>query len=1140
MNRFNRKGYPKNGVPESTLRQFRRRLHKYPDVRKGLSAARQQVDSSSFPAIIGYLGRQSIYRQVLAPHTFPKSLNDYGKRLRLAKIASLDELLWLAAVFTLYLDQLERYVKLRDSYYDTYLDGGAEDAARALGEIEEEFGQSRWLLSQKFHIIHETEGLQAQKDYLEEVMSSELSQIIAWSSYFFSLRAENNVSFSTLENKLSDLIGHGDLIDYFRHVVISYDPTEISELGVPMSWDEPGCMIDRLETFVMMSQLALARGLSADERRLLADALERLSVIQDWRLLSAHALITGSGSFPDAQIISAIDSYTSGCYEDVISNNSSPIELIARAYATSGIAPPREEGGTVRAHIVSLMYEILIMSPEAAQSRQKLKKIASLTSGHPVAYQITGFLERSHDHVFVTEYTELDKLTALATSINNPWHAVALGQIVDGDWLAHLQNAHPNSPTLRLRSCVIVGDEQPLLDGVLDLPPHRQSIYMGHVALKSQRFDDAIYHYTEVAKSEIEYIAASGLRYLYRAFIAAGRIKDAVKLAVSHVRRNPGAAQAYPLTELARLGLRDASLRQSMSLAILLHLAARHEDPEVERDLSDVYENVLGAYGYERPSQLIDSVDETNKEDFIYFLRYVCVPRILDGTTQFRSVDEIEAERISICQKLLVLDARTEATYLDEIRALTLESRVALLLHQVQTSKIYVDEVGVRRAVEPTLRDSFARFQQLLGSPNLSYQAEKLSKRLEELLSSLGYSEFKGLKLPASEAESLFAEMLLGVVFEFALNPAYGLDTHVSTSIRHGAFEGHLRSPLAAEDLLCQKQGERYVLPHSWEQKLSDIDEGTSAAIVKALGRFTEKFDEFILSYLREKLHIRITGGSRTAMFNFEASAEQNGHLLESTTTSTDYEGFVDKLMNHCWSMTTASLEAIRAELINAALPAFNTGFDTLVRSLTSAAPHEQIAGLLDAIARARTSFQPAIEDVAQWFHRPTDLSREPFEFEVAVHVALKQIENCYVRSKVEAELHINVPHKLDGQVLDGLCEILFILMQNAIIHGGYEAASPSVTLLASLEGNLLQLTCSNSLSDLVDITERRNSAADAMLRYRCDSALKMARKEGGSGLSKIWRIAEFDLRAEHSLHLEVRDEKVFEARLSLEGLISL
>src|SRR5690606_9658569 len=112
-------------------------------------------------------------------------------------------------------------------------------------------------------------------------------------------------------------------------------------------------------------------------------------------------------------------------------------------------------------------------------------------------------------------------------------------------------------------------------------------------------------------------------------------------------------------------------------------------------------------------------------------------------------------------------------------------------------------------------------------------------------------------------------------------------DTHVSTSIRHGAFEGHLRSPLAMEDLLCQKSNDTYTLPQSWARKLDSLNQAELDSLLKQLAKFTQKFEDIIIEFLHTKLHIRMAGSNKE-MFAFDASKEINQELMDSISISTD------------------------------------------------------------------------------------------------------------------------------------------------------------------------------------------------------------------------------------------------------------
>lgn len=1120
-----------------SLQQFRRQLHSVKNLRAGLSLARMMVKPEQIPPIVHQLSRTPLYAQLLAPMTFPMSLRAFTPKRRLEKTSTEGELMWCASVLSLYASKLSMFVKHRDDYYRAYLHADFVEAERLIDLIQESFGFSLWLLGNRLQLLQATKGLQAQKSFLEEFVSTEgINQFIAWITYFLSLRAEDNVSYSSFELETEDVLGKSWLRDYVLHHWLPSSFTSIEDAGRPISVEEPHPIIDRFETFVAMS-LNYCVKYGAGNSRLLVTALEQIEGIGDTTTRRMLMVLRDGYDQQGANVLQFADVYTEGHYHEVIDSDCESLELVARAYALVGRRPPLDEKPSLRNQIVALMYDVLSMSLDAPQSRQKLKKLALLCPAYSLTFQIAAFLERTHDHVIGGGTSDLDLATALSSSLDNPWSTSALDRICVGEpWLHQMLIAHPNSPAIKLRHALSTADVTKLQLGEISLPQHRQAMYMGHIHFQKGDFTTAAASYLLATESTVDYISHTSKRYLFETYYANGQLYEAVQLAIDQILANPSAALSYPLEDLAKKYLNHADFRSSMDLAVLLHLATRYCNAKLERDISNIYENILSAEGISRPSVLTDRAGQYNHDRLVYFLRYICVPRILDDTTCFDSVEEIDTERIAVCQALLRLDPQNVASYQAEIRAITRGSEVANLLSKMQTSKIYVDEAGVLESLEVNLKESLMRYRQLLSSPSLAYQTEKLSKRLSEMLNSKGHPEFKDLKLPASELEGLFNAILLEFVSEFALSPAYGLDTHVSTSIRHGAFEGHLRRPLAIENLLCIKQNKEYILPATWRLKLPDLEGDNYDLLQKLLAKFTQRFEEIIHGYLKEKLQIRLVGDS-VAMFDFHSSPTEIQSLMDGVTPSTDLNDLEDRLLSHCWMLTTRSLDAIRADLLDYAATQIGIAFDALVRGVESKIEHASVTPLMDAIARSRTAFQIAIEDVAGWFQRPTDLSRDPFDIEVATHVALQQIANCYVKNPIEPIFDLSIKEKIDGRMLDGLCEILFVLLQNVILHSGLGEQRAKVFISAQRCGEALVLECKSYLAGDVSLAERRACAVDAMKKYQRDSALKMARKEGGSGLSKVWRIAEFDLRVQHGIELLVSEEREFVARLSLIGI---
>ena len=620
-------------------------------------------------------------------------------------------------------------------------------------------------------------------------------------------------------------------------------------------------------------------------------------------------------------------------------------------------------------------------------------------------------------------------------------------------------------------------------------------------------FDIASEFYKAALTSDKPFVVNRASAYLYRVLLANGETASALAVVVDHCLRNPSAYRLYPLEQLIEKITPNRSLAGTISFAILLNIAARNISSKWERDISDAYESIMEKFCCDRPSKLVDQVAE-----------------------------------IAVCQRLIEIDPANKDQYAIEIKVITREANIYQALKKVESSKIFVDEAGIRSAVEATLKDAFERFQRLSRSPDLTYQVERISKLIGDLLSDNPAFDLKDLRLPASEREGLFGNMLSEFTTQFAINPAYGLDTHLSTTIRHGSFEGHIRSPLAVQDLLISKGelDDDYILPKKWADSFEGATSDEISEIKRALVKFTSRVQDQLDLYLRELLHVRGVDTHSKGLFNFLVTNEELLEFMKTIGEKTEYSEFVDRLFAFCWSSVEKSLSNIRNELRKGMLPAIVSAVNSLLTSTSNLSHLPGYSQFRDSIINGRTNVQSAIEMVSNWFRRPLDFTRDPFEFDLALDVARKQIANCYVQTSIEPSISPSIPRKIAGRFLDGMVEILFILLQNIIRHSGYETVPEDVTLDATEEDGMVYIKIGNRVADSVSISELQGLASEAARNYQRDTAMKFARQEGGSGLSKIWRIVEYNFSVRHSIALEVSEEnRRFEVELRLSDIIA-
>lgn len=1129
---------------------FRRILHaKGADLRAGLSRARELVEPRHYDEIIRGLARVQLYRQALTPNPFPRSPGEIQNRKRLATVSAEREFLWASSLLALYLPQLSTFNSQRIEYERALLAGRFEDAANQLAEIESSLGISIWLIASRIQVLQLQYGLKAQKDYLEQLINAPgLSPYTAYLIFFCSYRAEENVSLAALRQECRDILGVPGVGDHFRYHILSTDLSEIANPTEPIVWEDSHPIIDQWQVFVTMSQLQYARTGRACAEYLLP-ALERVQGAGDHRVDLLIALMTGK--LPAGTPIE-FDNYTEGHYKR-LPRLPTPLELAARAGLFEPTYSHEFPDDSPAALAIRSMRELLITSEGYTQAQNRLEKIAMAGDKSSWAMEIVAFIQRESANATGHGTSDAGSLAALNCNGLNPWGIATFSRLTGDDRLLdRAVGMFPDSSSLQLRMALsrAPADAAATLHS-LNIPEYRRELYEGHILADHGNLRAAIEHYSAAERSEIPYVSNCARRFLYAVQFDSGNYADALSLVIDDCIARPGAYRAYQIERLAEAirERKDVSIVDELAFSILLHIAARHIHPRWERDLSDAYENALLAFGLSKPSQLIGSPRraEISEARLVYFLRFVCVPRILDDSTEFQSVADVEAERILICQALTELDSENADAYASEIRVITRDAEVAHLLQQIEASKIYVDERGLKGLVEESLKAMFERHQVLLKSPSLEYQAEQLAKRLKEMVADKkAPPDLKHLRLPASEREGLFEAILVSFTNEFAFNLAYGLDIHLSTSIRHGVFEGHVRAPFVAEDLLSARNGDEMLPPGTWAS-LEGLGPSDMEQVHRALARLTQKVETLIRQWLTEFLRIRERGGTSGALFDFSTTEAEFRELMENVSTSTPYDEFVGRLLSFCWRKVDASLEHIRDQLLQELLPNLTAAADALIISLESTVGHARTQRLVDSVVRAKTNLYAEIMTIREWFKRPSDLQRSPFDMDLAVRVAIRQIEKVY--RALSPTININVPFKIEGWYLDGIVEVVFLLLQNVIRHSGFPEAPGFLTVEISYEGEapgsceavkrVLIIKVSNDLAPSVDVDERRKVIAEAQQRYEHDSAMKLAGREGGSGLSKLWRILQFDLDVDHRLRLEIAADRRFHATVELSGVRS-
>ena len=302
-----------------------------------------------------------------------------------------------------------------------------------------------------------------------------------------------------------------------------------------------------------------------------------------------------------------------------------------------------------------------------------------------------------------------------------------------------------------------------------------------------------------------------------------------------------------------------------------------------------------------------------------------------------------------------------------------------------------------------------------------------------------------------------------------------------------------------------------------------------------AFSRFTRKIEALIEKYLSDYFRIE-SDLTPAGLFSFVLSDDMRTDAIARMNTISDYEDFMSEFFSVAWHLTDNSTEVLKDNVTNSLGKQVYQAFDLILEGLRPTLNDGAFAIVEKEVVDARLRIQRTLEDVAGWFNRPQTTHPDEIDMEMIVAVALKQIANCYTDDKLIPSVDYSTNRKLQGKLLSGLVETLFILLQNIIIHGGVTRDLKGVILTFSFKYDALSITLENPIGQSVDIARLEQSMTESLERYRTGTGLTKASTEGGSGLSKIWRIMEFEIKKPHHLEL-IANGRVFRAKLTIENI---
>ncbi|MDH2621146.1 hypothetical protein QDT42_11370 [Acinetobacter baumannii] len=1097
--------------------------------RRQVAIVKDQLDINDYPSFVDMIHSNQSLKNLVVVSEFPR----FG-RIKKVPLIVLNarnikkELVWVASVLKKYELELKDFVHLKNEYYENVYSSELDRAEEIIDEIENKFGYSLWLVRSKIYVYKEKYGQKKQQEYVESLVENgnyqndlELMQILNYSN-----AVEDNKEYQEHKKTITDIFDNYVNLNKTNvlHTIFRIVPEEIldvEDLYPLIAQDEIKTIIDRYESFVFTLVWSLVN--EQIDYSIADKVIQIFSIEEELILKNVKKYI---GLFRGENIIipdySDYNNYTIGNYEIFINGNYKNLNLSASALANLDEDSDFKNKKLIDKIILSIRN--ILLNKNQSNEMDFIQKNNLINFGSYYSYQILSVLHNLKKNM----KKNLEKIIFLDS---NP---KSLVNIVSDLNISLDEDVISKNISLSLLWAYKNKDIESLLMIKDNLPALRYNNYLGMIYIHYGKYFEAKECFEFNLLNGNDYSQKQARMNLLETYI---RLDDKLKILEifsEDIVNNGFIDSRYDVLKFFESNFRNRDLYKELDFSILVDYLKKNNEINYLFDinLSDLMECILDDNCVDTPSELLEHMEGRANLLLSYYFRNTCVTNILDSLLIFDSQDEVDNERIKICQILIILDPDNSKTYRSEIAQLTKNMEVNKLFTVVETGRIYVDTDGIKSLLWDSISKSLLKCKEALNSPSA-----EVSSKFKNILNTIykdQYPVLKGVYLPENEIEEFYFYIVRNVIDNFYFNPAYGLDTNISTAIRHGWFGGYITAPLIDYEILLSKNGGKYNLTDFWNQAIIIIGSKESHKLEKEIISFSQKLDNIIVDYLENKLQISsIDSTNKNSFFNIFWTKDQHDEVIDFITEFTTTDEIFEKIFSICWRKVEENLNVIREDLkINSNI--IKANLDKILQILSTSESRDKLSLYLDTIVNAREKLHENFETMCGWFFLSNDLGIEKFEVENAFLVCKKQIENCYgariPNIKFNSEL-IELP----GLYFEGICKIMFLLLQNVVIHND-NSSDLNVDLSLNFENSILSITCSNLIDENLNFEEFELKLFEAQKNL----TVNRAREEGGSGLSKIKVIAEFDFNKDFDIKLNISTDRIFSARIDVSNIDDL
>lgn len=1084
--------------------------------------AKGQVEK--FPTIYSLASHNKNFHNIITASRKVKDLGQLGNPHLLKPASLYRELQWAAVVCFFAGSLINKFINLRNEFYLELSQNNILRASEILDQIDKTCGKSLWVVENRICLLSTTDGFETQKKYITSITKEFPRKNIAFMAANISERNEQRVTAKAFEQRLRHRATNWDITgEQLSHIFYRLCNTiESSEeaYSAVLAYEASYSAIDLYEA--LLSVARRAKKMPFYEQASTEAAIEYLVNINDARkdalirYLKENQLSIDNSS-PDYHI-----SFQKGAYDDVIKSamihlQSSPWNLDAIVACAKACTAQRinfPEIGWFGETIGSNLCSFFSGFSDAEDAVDELLKLANNFRNADFSVPLI-MLMKSRTHRW---FHRVDEQCALI-------------QIFISTSPSFIERFSPQSGFC---------DTESVNNDFKNSSAMFQSILDNDI-------DEALVFANELKHSENLYYQILGKSFHANLLSKASLIAEAIEESVEALIEHPGLEEFTPLIDILRpRGFRHLKdMSSSVTLSCAFHMYMEHvESSEKDVALKVAWKNLLAHNGITKPSEF--KLSERPSKTEAFFLSDVCTQETMELGGAFSSQLDLDRERMAICAKLasaFPLDSeRFNQEIVDLTRRINIEDGVQFL----ESSRIFVDEIGIQKWAKKNLNSQFLRYKDHLGI-GIEDTVEQMSVEVSKILESKdGYMAALTDYLENYDitADALLEDVVRELSHAFLQLPRYGLDSFLSSRVRHGSFVGYIRGSLESHRIVTKRKTDssKYYDNSYLLDRWAISDDRERRLINSRLALLSASIDEILDETVEKILHVR-SKSNPDGMVVFSSENKSIKNLLKSWVVAikgslnrdSDLESLITFIFeSFLWPSVRPSLQEIKKfvqSTLDERLSELLNNFVGYASGIVSREIKEVISADISLII---PDLRDSLRRVSLWFDLPQANSQillMPLQRVLEIGLVSSQNARFGFDPAVVWNIQPEANILLKGQSISIFNDLTFLIFMNIAKHSGFEEVhekgeQADIFVDATMASGAITITISNSISTNRSLDSVRQGLAAANEKISIRDLDGLDKQISGTGLARLAFYFDNDDQDQKYFHFWLSEEE--------------